>query len=138
MDKKKPAVKNGEDQPEKAQQTTPERRDSKKQDAEQKRALELAKKALLLLRASDPQTIDDLPIKNYSPEEIYRMIMVHCTALAEHTDTVQIFVTTQQEGKTSAFCYGVGNHFARKAQVEDWLDLQMAERYEEGGDLQED
>ena len=138
MDKKKPAVKNGEDQPEKAQHSQPAKREAKKQSSEQKRAMDLARKALVLLRAADPQTIDDLPIKNYSQEEIYRMIMVHCSALSEHTDTVQIFVTTQQEGKTSAYCYGVGNHFARKAQVEDWLDLQMAERYGEGGDLEED
>ena len=44
-------------------------------------------------------------------------------ALGEHFDTVMIFATRHEAGKdgTVNIQYGVGNWFARKGQVSEWL-----------------
>lgn len=105
------------------------------QQQKEREALALARKALLVLRAEDPLTLDDIPVKLYTPEEIQQLMAVHCSALAEHSDTVQIFITTQQEGKTSSYYYGIGNHYARAAQIQEWVAMSMGDAGPAGGDI---
>jgi hypothetical protein len=87
--------------------------------------INLAKKALKVLRATDPQTLDDIPVKSYSPEDMQEIMRVHCSAMAEHADTVQILLTVQEGGKTLSYSYGLGNHYARVAQAQDWLGMML-------------
>jgi hypothetical protein len=49
--------------------------------------------------------------------------------LSEHYDTVQIFVTRydSQSGETMNLESGTGNWFARRGQVDDWLDWEGCE-----------
>ncbi len=47
-------------------------------------------------------------------------------ALMEHFDTVQIFVTREQEGGTIAANFGGGNWYARRGQVGVWMVRQDA------------
>lgn len=47
-----------------------------------------------------------------------------CEDLIEHFDTVMIFTTRHESGEldgTVNVRYGLGNWFARKGQIEDWL-----------------
>jgi hypothetical protein len=44
-----------------------------------------------------------------------------CKGLAEHFDTVQIVVTEHADGETHYTTAGVGNWYARKASLEEWL-----------------
>lgn len=47
-----------------------------------------------------------------------------CDSLIEHFDTVMIFTTRHESGEldgTVNVRYGLGNWFARKGQIEDWL-----------------
>jgi len=44
--------------------------------------------------------------------------------LSEHFDSLQIFGTVVEEEGTHAFNNGVGNWYARRGQVEEWLDQQ--------------
>lgn len=48
------------------------------------------------------------------------------TLLAEHVDTVQVFVTFHAEDGASTACYecGRGNFYARQGQVDEWLTFQ--------------
>lgn len=45
--------------------------------------------------------------------------------LREHFDTVQIFVTRQDQDGTTTAATGVGNWMARYGQVRDWVDKEM-------------
>jgi len=51
------------------------------------------------------------------------MLKRHCAQLAEHFDTVHIFVTRHapQEGGTVNATWGLGNWFARRGQVAEWM-----------------
>lgn len=52
------------------------------------------------------------------------LIQKHVDALSEHFDTVQVFVTSKQEGlegNTINANIGSGNWFARYGQVRTWL-----------------
>lgn len=46
--------------------------------------------------------------------------------LAEHVDTVQIFVTFHAEDgeSTASYEHGQGNFYARQGQVDEWLTIQ--------------
>lgn len=47
-----------------------------------------------------------------------------CLQLGEHFDTVQIFCTRHEQGEecgTVNVAYGVGNWFARRGQVGEWI-----------------
>ena len=50
----------------------------------------------------------------------------HVAQLAEHFDTVQIFVTRYigESKETVNAHYGTGNYFARVGQVSQWLGMQ--------------
>lgn len=85
-------------------------------------ALQLALKILQSIRASEPQTISDLPVKTYGEGYVEELLRRHCTLLGEHLDTVQIFATVHENGRTTAFTAGVGNEFARNAQIQSWLE----------------
>ena len=93
----------------------------RKEDQISQETIDLARKALAVIRATDPQTLDDLPVKMYTPEEIHKLMSIHAGSLSEHADTVQIFLTTQQGGKTSSYYFGLGNHYARAGQIQDWI-----------------
>lgn len=105
-----------------------------KQDKVSRETIDLARKALAVLRATDPMTLDDLPVKLYTQEEIHHLMSVHAGSLAEHADTVQIFLTTQQNGKTSSFYFGIGNHYARMGQVQDWMGATLGGGLPDGFD----
>lgn len=48
------------------------------------------------------------------------------STLAEHFDTVQIFcsLTEADTKNTNSFQAGTGNWFARKGQIQEWVDYQ--------------
>lgn len=46
--------------------------------------------------------------------------------LAEHFDSVQVFVTRQEEGSTFHVAMGAGNYFARVGQVREWISMERA------------
>lgn len=48
------------------------------------------------------------------------------TALAEHFDSVQVFVTVHSGGSENTMSYecGVGNFYARLGQINEWLAMQ--------------
>lgn len=90
--------------------------------------LELALKILQTIRETEPQTISDLPVKVYEEGYIESLLDRHCSSLSEHVDTIQIFVTRHAGGKTIAYTSGLGNEFARVAQVQSWLELTLGGR----------
>lgn len=58
------------------------------------------------------------------PDPELELLERHINALAEHFDTVQIFVTRMDEknsDNTVNACRGAGNWFARYGQVQEWL-----------------
>lgn len=87
--------------------------------------LELALKILQTIRETEPQTISDLPVKVYEEGYIESLLDKHCSSLSEHVDTIQIFVTRHVGGRTVAYSSGLGNEFARVAQVQSWLELTL-------------
>lgn len=55
------------------------------------------------------------------------MIQKSAAQLAEHYDSVQIFVTRQEFGEkngTIQAAYGVGNFYSRYGQVKEWIAIQ--------------
>jgi hypothetical protein len=70
------------------------------------------------------------PIGDYSEEAkqfLTNLVQQHAHQLAEHVDTVQIFVTKHLEGgkDTRSYEYGVGNFHARFGYVSEWLTVQQ-------------
>ncbi len=58
-------------------------------------------------------------------DEVHKIIDAHCNQLAEHFDSVQIFVTRHEEdGGTRFASRGTGNWFAREGQVRAWVKKQ--------------
>lgn len=53
----------------------------------------------------------------------FTRVVKACEALIEHYDSVQILVTRHEpnEGGTRNTSYGLGNYFARKAHMEEWI-----------------
>lgn len=54
-----------------------------------------------------------------------KMVQDAAAKLAEHVDSVRIFVTRQNdEGEklTASYTYGIGNIFAQRGQVDYWLE----------------
>lgn len=45
--------------------------------------------------------------------------------LMEHFDTVQIFATIHESSDTSQYIEGQGNYFARKGQIQYWLEREV-------------
>lgn len=62
-------------------------------------------------------------------ENIRQALTKACDILAEHADTVQIFITLHDyEGDfTDAWEHGIGNLLAREMQVRKWLACDMLE-----------
>lgn len=56
-------------------------------------------------------------------ERDLRMVKAHCAQLAEHFETVEIFVTrhTGDEDGTIAANWGAGNWYARFGQIQTWV-----------------
>ena len=106
----------------KAKKATPPSFDCSPDGSYPPEALQLALKILQSIRAREPQTLSDLPVKTYSEDDIGAMVERCCSSLGEHVDTVQIFVTRHDRGRTTAYTSGVGNEFARSAQIQSWLD----------------
>jgi hypothetical protein len=50
-----------------------------------------------------------------------KVIAHHLSALMEHFDTVQIFVTRHESGTTVHLDGGRGNWFARHGQIMEWV-----------------
>jgi hypothetical protein len=67
------------------------------------------------------------------------LLINHCSHLAEHFETVQIFVTrTHEDGGTINAQYGEGNWFSRFGQIKMWLKresyrikMELKKEYEE-------
>jgi len=59
-------------------------------------------------------------------DNIRRIVDEHCAAIAEHVDSVQIFVTFHRGGEQRSGSYesGRGNFYARQGQVDEWLRFQ--------------
>lgn len=59
-------------------------------------------------------------------DEITKIVDQKCAEIAEHVDTVQIFVTMHDGGEKITGCYeaGIGNFYARQGQVQEWLTIQ--------------
>lgn len=58
-------------------------------------------------------------------EEDFKRLKKLCEALGEHFDTVQVFATRHdpEAGGTVHMNCGVGNWFARRGQVMEWLEM---------------
>lgn len=58
-------------------------------------------------------------------EAIVKRVKDAAILLAEHVDTVQIFVTFHAEDgeTTSSYEYGQGNFYARQGQIDEWLTI---------------
>lgn len=54
-------------------------------------------------------------------EEAFELLERAVRSLAEHFDTVQIFVTAQQGTETNGFNKGAGNWYARVGQINSWV-----------------
>lgn len=51
------------------------------------------------------------------------LVQSHCRQLGEHVDSVQIFVSKQNDGGegTSSYAFGSGNFYTRLGQVSEWV-----------------
>ncbi len=61
-------------------------------------------------------------------EEKFEYLKGMIAQLAEHFDTVQVFVSAHlgdDEG-TQGMSWGSGNYYARKGQVQTWIQIQEA------------
>jgi hypothetical protein len=56
--------------------------------------------------------------------EALGLLKKHAAQLAEHFDTVQIFVTHQEGEITTSAIEGAGNWFARYGQVRQWVEYE--------------
>lgn len=57
--------------------------------------------------------------------EMEKLVKDAASKLAEHVDTVRIFVTRRSEdgdGLTSSYTFGIGNIFAQRGQIDYWLE----------------
>ena len=64
---------------------------------------------------------DDLQEEsNFTPAEA-ALVDKAIAMLAEHFDTVQIFITKFDRDTTSAGTKGSGNFYARRGQIRDWM-----------------
>jgi hypothetical protein len=59
-------------------------------------------------------------------DEMKGIVNAAVAQLAEHFDTVQIFVTHQEGQDTNAYWHGTGNWYARMGQVSEFLVMQDA------------
>jgi hypothetical protein len=56
-----------------------------------------------------------------TPEDNLAKVREHVEALGEFFDTVQIFVTRDEDHATHSVHLGAGNWFARLGQVTEWV-----------------
>ena len=54
-------------------------------------------------------------------EKEFKMLRDEVAKLAEHFDTVQVFVSKYESGFTHSFSVGEGNFNARQGQVKNWV-----------------
>lgn len=60
-------------------------------------------------------------------KRILEMVEKHASALAEHVDSVRIFVTARSDSDSDnwiAYSEGRGNLYAQMGQVEEWIQRQ--------------
>lgn len=57
-------------------------------------------------------------------EEDRALLKRHLAQLAEHFDSIRIFVTRHDgaDGETMAFSEGVGNYYAQFGQINEWVE----------------
>jgi len=71
-------------------------------------------------------------------ENVEKKLNAYCNQILEHTDaeTIQIFITKtlDDHGNTAHAQYGKGNFFARKGQIQSWLDNEKAISAERAAD----
>jgi hypothetical protein len=75
-------------------------------------------------------------------QNVGQQIHAYCNQIMEHTDaeTVQIFITkyVPENASTANYTYGLGNWFARKGQIQDWVDRVAAVSQDEAINTQWD
>jgi hypothetical protein len=68
------------------------------------------------------------PNPNWEAEKrrITEIVKQHCAQIAEHVDTVHVFVTLDKPelGNTMAYDWGSGNWYARFGLIQDWITTQ--------------
>ncbi len=62
----------------------------------------------------------------HEKKQMEEMIQRKACELAEHFDSVQIFVTRHRGGEemTASYEFGKGNFYARYGQIAEWLSIQ--------------
>lgn len=53
--------------------------------------------------------------------DIEKELQEICERMSEHVDSIRIMVTTHENGQTTCDSFGMGNWYAQKASVEEWL-----------------
>lgn len=73
-------------------------------------------------RQTSPKALERMIPEGQNDIDLDR-IKEHVTQLAEHFDTVHIFVTRHEEGDigttNASWCHG--SYFTRRGQIEDWV-----------------
>lgn len=76
----------------------------------------------MMTNATAHEDDDRPPDPDEEAERIERLIQRHAAAIAEHVDTVRIFITKNRgNGSYGGYSHGEGNYFAQRDSVRDWL-----------------